>query len=148
MGRNIDDKLSYQIGMVAHLLQNQYNDQLAAHDLTVAQSRVLYMLVEYGDQSQAELQQHLYIKGSTMNGIIDSLLNKDLVSKTDSDVDKRAKIISITEKGRLLDQNLWNDLDKKEMEYIEGFSKEEMALLMTWLKKIKANLLREQEEAK
>ncbi len=148
MGRNIDDKLSYQIGMVAHLLQNQYNDQLAAHDLTVAQSRVLYMLVEYGDQSQAELQQHLYIKGSTMNGIIDSLLNKDLVSKTDSDVDKRAKIISITEKGRLLDQNLWDDLDKKEMEYIEGFSKEEMALLMTWLKKIKANLLREQEEAK
>ncbi len=148
MNRNIDDKLSYQIGMVAHLLQNQYNDQLAAHDLTVAQSRVLYMLVEYGDQSQAELQQHLYIKGSTMNGIIDSLLNKDLVSKTDSDVDKRAKIISITEKGRLLDQNLWNDLDKKEMEYIEGFSKEEMALLMTWLKKIKANLLREQEEAK
>lgn len=148
MGRNIDDKLSYQIGMVAHLLQNQYNDQLAAHDLTVAQSRVLYMLVEYGDQSQAELQQHLYIKGSTMNGIIDSLLNKDLVSKTVSDVDKRAKIISITEKGRLLDQNLWDDLDKKEMEYIEGFSKEEMALLMTWLKKIKANLLREQEEAK
>ena len=148
MGRNIDDKLSYQIGMVAHLLQNQYNDQLAAHDLTVAQSRVLYMLVEYGDQSQAELQQHLYIKGSTMNGIIDSLLNKDLVNKTDSDVDKRAKIISITEKGRLLDQNLWDDLDKKEMEYIEGFSKEEMALLMTWLKKIKANLLREQEEAK
>ena len=148
MSRNIDDKLSYQIGMVAHLLQNQYNDQLAAHDLTVAQSRVLYMLVEYGDQSQAELQQHLYIKGSTMNGIIDSLLNKDLVSKTDSDVDKRAKIISITEKGRLLDQNLWDDLDKKEIEYIEGFSKEEMALLMTWLKKIKANLLREQEEAK
>lgn len=42
----MQEKLVYQVGMVAHLLENQYNDQLAVHGLTVAQSKVLFLLVE------------------------------------------------------------------------------------------------------
>lgn len=38
----MQEKLVYQVGMVAHLLENQYNDQLAVHGLTVAQSKVLF----------------------------------------------------------------------------------------------------------
>ncbi|MBR7553072.1 MarR family transcriptional regulator [Allobacillus sp. SKP8-2] len=134
--------------MVAHLLENQYNEQLAVHGLTVAQSKVLFLLVENGPLSQVELQQHLYIKGSTMTGILDSLLMKDLVEKSDSEVDKRSKIISIKEKGRKLDQDLWDNLNGKEYELMEGFSEEEVALFMKWLQRMKTNLLKQKEEAK
>ncbi|MFC0091023.1 MarR family winged helix-turn-helix transcriptional regulator [Allobacillus sp. GCM10007491] len=148
MARNIQEKLGYQVGMVAHLLENQYNEQLAVHGLTVAQSKVLFLLVENGPLSQVELQQHLYIKGSTMTGILDSLLMKDLVEKSDSEVDKRSKIISIKEKGRKLDQDLWDNLNGKEYELMEGFSEEEVALFMKWLQRMKTNLLKQKEEAK
>ena len=117
--RNMQEKLVYQVGMVAHLLENQYNDQLAVHGLTVAQSKVLFLLVENGPLSQVELQQYLYIKGSTMTGIIDSLLMKDLVEKSDSKVDKRSKIITINEKGRKLDQDLWENLNVQENELMD-----------------------------
>ena len=146
--RNMQEKLVYQVGMVAHLLENQYNDQLAVHGLTVAQSKVLFLLVENGPLSQVELQQYLYIKGSTMTGIIDSLLMKDLVEKSDSKVDKRSKIITINEKGRKLDQELWENLNVQENELMDGFSEEEAALFLKWLQRMKSNLLIQEEGVK
>ena len=144
----MQEKLVYQVGMVAHLLENQYNDQLAVHGLTVAQSKVLFLLVENGPLSQVELQQSLYIKGSTMTGIIDSLLMKDLVEKSDSKVDKRSKIITINEKGRKLDQDLWENLNVQENELMDGFSEEEAALFLKWLQRMKSNLLIQEEGVK
>ena len=73
MGSYLDDKIEHQISMIAHLLYNQYNEKLAKYDLTVAQARVLSLLNQYGTQMQLQLQQRLYIKASTMNGIIESL---------------------------------------------------------------------------
>ena len=148
MVRNMQEKLVYQVGMVAHLLENQYNDQLAVHGLTVAQSKVLFLLVENGPLSQVELQQYLCIKGSTMTGIIDSLLMKDLVEKSDSKVDKRSKIITINEKGRKLDQDLWENLNVQENELMDGFSEEEAALFLKWLQRMKSNLLIQEEGVK
>ncbi|MFD2043115.1 MarR family winged helix-turn-helix transcriptional regulator [Ornithinibacillus salinisoli] len=145
MERDIEEKVGYQIGVVAHLFHNQYNEQLAKYDVTVAQARVLYLLVEQGPQSQGELQQQLYIKGSTMNGIIESLLNKQLIEKSESVHDKRSKMISLTEKGRSIDQRLWNDMAGTEDCVLDGFSPEEIALMRHWLKKIKTNIVEMKE---
>ncbi|SRR5690625_168967 len=139
--RNIEDKVGYQIGMVAHLLHNQYNERLAKYDLTVAQARVLYLLQEYGTQTQLELQQRLFIKASTMNGIIESLLNKRLIDKRENEQDKRSKIVSLTENGRKVDKQLWGELEEVESELFKSLSKEEAALMFQWLKKIKNNLI-------
>ena len=139
--RNIEDKVGYQIGMVAHLLHNQYSERLAKYDLTVAQARVLYLLQEYGTQTQLELQQRLFIKASTMNGIIESLLNKRLIDKRENEQDKRSKIVSLTENGRKVDQQLWGELEEVESELFKSLSKEEAALMFQWLKKIKNNLI-------
>ncbi|WP_196493734.1 MarR family winged helix-turn-helix transcriptional regulator [Ornithinibacillus caprae] len=145
MGRNIEEKVGYQIGVVAHLFHNQYNEQLAKYDVTVAQARVLYLLVEQGPQSQGELQQQLYIKGSTMNGIIESLLNKQLIEKSESLHDKRSKMISLTEKGRIIDQQLWDDMAETEDLVLKDFSIEEVAMMRHWLIKLKSNIIEMKE---
>ncbi|WP_231514826.1 MarR family winged helix-turn-helix transcriptional regulator [Oceanobacillus salinisoli] len=146
MGRGIEEKIGYQIGVVAHLFQNHYNQQLAKYDVTIAQARVLYLLVEQGPQSQGELQQQLYIKGSTMNGIIESLLNKELIEKSENQHDKRSKMISLTEKGRFIDQRLWDDMATTEDRVLKGFTKEEIALMRLWLGRIKSNIVKIKEE--
>lgn len=83
-----------------------------------------------------------------MTGIIDSLLMKDLVEKSDSKVDKRSKIITINEKGRKLDQDLWENLNVQENELMDGFSEEEAALFLKWLQRMKSNLLIQEEGVK
>lgn len=140
MFRNIDERVGYHIGVAAHFIQNNYNQKLAEYELTVAQGKVLYMLVNFGDQLQAQLQQRLYIKASTMNGIIDSMLKKQLIEKNDSATDRRSKIISLTKKGRLLEDKLWLGSQHVEGEIIEGLSPEDKQLLLSLLKRVTKNL--------
>lgn len=73
---------------------------------------------------------------------------KDLVEKSDSKVDKRSKIITINEKGRKLDQDLWENLNVQENELMDGFSEEEAALFLKWLQRMKSNLLIQEEGVK
>lgn len=61
---------------------------------------------------QLQLQQRLYIKASTMNGIIESLLNKNLIEKKENANDKRSKIISLSEEGKLLNKKVWDEIEK------------------------------------
>ena len=136
----MNDRVGYHIGVAAHFMQNNYNQKLAEFDLTVAQAKVLFMLVNYGDQLQSELQSRLYIKGSTMNGIIDSLLKKDLIEKIDSETDRRSKIIVLTNKGKALEETLWLETEHMEEDLMIGFSPEEKQQLLTMLKRIKQNL--------
>lgn len=146
MIRNMDERVGYHIGLAAHFLQNNYNQKLAEYELTVAQAKVLFMLVNYGDQLQSELQNRLYIKGSTMNGIIDSMLKKQLIEKKDSQNDRRSKLIILTEKGKLLEEKLWLETQDMDAELLKDFSHEEKLLLLAWLKRIKKNLLEYKEE--
>lgn len=73
MDDEIKQLAGYHITLTAHLLQNEHNRALGDLDVTPAQSKALYLLNRFGSQSQTELQDRMYIKGSTMNGIIDSL---------------------------------------------------------------------------
>lgn len=75
-------------------------------------------------------------------------IKKDLVEKSDSKVDKRSKIITINEKGRKLDQDLWENLNVQENELMDGFSEEEAALFLKWLQRMKSNLLIQEEGVK
>ncbi|WP_368504568.1 MarR family winged helix-turn-helix transcriptional regulator [Alkalihalophilus sp. As8PL] len=138
--RQLDNRVGYHIGLVAHQIHNQYNQKLAEFELTVAQARVLYLLAYYGAQTQVELQKRLFVKGSTMNGVIDSLLKKDFIKKVNSDVDKRAKYIHLSSKGEAIEGELWEEMNHLESNLMIGFSDEEKALLLSWLKKVEGNI--------
>lgn len=140
MIRNIDERVGYHIGIAAHMIQNSFNQKLAQYDLTVAQAKVLFLLVQYGDQLQSELQNRLFIKASTMNGIIDSLLKKQLLNKCDSETDRRSKLISLTEKGKKLEETLWKDTHQLDESLLQGISQKEKQLLLKTIKTIITNL--------
>ncbi|TWI59185.1 MarR family winged helix-turn-helix transcriptional regulator [Halalkalibacter nanhaiisediminis] len=138
--RNLDDRVGYHIGIVAHLMQNKFNQKLSEFGLTVAQSKVLFLLVQHGEQLQSELQNRLYIKASTMNGIIDSMLKKGLIEKIDSTLDRRQKQIVLTEKGELLEERLWDEVGEMDDSLMKGFLPEERQLFLAWLRKISNHL--------
>ncbi|WP_078592725.1 MarR family winged helix-turn-helix transcriptional regulator [Evansella clarkii] len=138
--KKMDELVGYHLGMAAHLIQNHYNKKLAEHGLTAAQSRVLYILNQHEKLMQAELQKRLYIQASTMNGIIDTLLKKELITKDDSKEDRRSKVISITAAGQYLEEKLSNEVYEIEESLLKGFSPEEQQLFLSWIKRMRENL--------
>ncbi|GAE34254.1 MarR family winged helix-turn-helix transcriptional regulator [Halalkalibacter akibai] len=136
MRRVIEELVGYQVGVVAHLMRNQFNDKLSEFGITQAQFKVFYELIEHEEMTQSELQTKLYIKASTMNGIIESMLKNELIEKKDSLIDKRSKRIKLTEKGKLLEKKIWLEVEKLEEETLNLFNEEEKQVFFSCLQKM------------
>lgn len=134
--RNLDERIGYQTGVAAHLIRNHFNQKLSEYGVTPAQFKVLFQLSEHIELLQSDLQNKLFIKPSTMNGIIESMLKNNLIEKKESLVDRRSKTISLTGEGKQLEQKLWNVVGQLEEEAMAIFSNEEKQLFLTCLKKM------------
>ncbi|WP_431801701.1 MarR family winged helix-turn-helix transcriptional regulator [Halobacillus andaensis] len=148
MNRQIEPLLGYNINVISHFLKNIYNEKLSEYGLTSAQAKVIYFLAEHGEQTQSALQNRLYIKASSMNGIIETLLKNACITKDSSSEDKRTKVIRLTKKGEELDQTIWSIIQEIEEEITEGFSEEEERVIVSWLKKIQNNLTEDTKDAR
>lgn len=140
MGGEIKQLAGYHITLTAHLLQNEHNRALGDLDVTPAQSKALYLLNRFGSQSQTELQDRMYIKGSTMNGIIESLQKKKLIHKEDSKTDRRVKVISLTPEGTRLEREIWTMLASLEERLMTGISPERKQELICTIEQLQDNL--------
>ncbi|GEN55082.1 MarR family winged helix-turn-helix transcriptional regulator [Halobacillus faecis] len=140
MERSIDQNLGYHINMVAHFLQNIYNQRLGEYGLTHSQAKVIYFLAKAGEQSQTELQKQLHIKASSMNGLIETLLKHERIRKRSCQKDKRTKLVTLTDKGLELHATILEIIADIEAEANQGLSKEEQQVMISWLKKMQANL--------
>lgn len=90
--------------------------------------RVIRFLHNHGSVSQGELQLILGIKAATMSEMINRLEEQGLVTRAMSKVDKRIRVLSLTEKGeaRYIEQmereeklNLFSALSSEEKEQLE-----------------------------
>lgn len=140
MDKNIDQTLGYNINMVAHFLQNIYNQRLGEYGLTHSQAKVIYFLAKAGEQSQTDLQKRLHIKASSMNGLIETLLKHERIAKRSCQKDKRTKLVKLTDKGNELYAVILNIIEEIESEAAQGLSKEEQQVMVSWLQKMQENL--------
>ncbi|KHE71611.1 MarR family winged helix-turn-helix transcriptional regulator [Halobacillus sp. BBL2006] len=134
------ESLGYNIHMVSHFIQNLYNEKLSEFDLTHSQAKVIYLLANYGDQTQSDLQKKFHIKASSMNGIIDSLLKHERIQKKSCSTDKRSKWIALTDQGLELHDNIVRVIREIETKASHGLSEEEQKIMVSWLKKMQNNL--------
>ncbi|MBA2176774.1 MarR family transcriptional regulator [Halobacillus locisalis] len=138
--KEFHNALGYNIHVLSHFLQNIYNEKLGEHGLTHSQSRVIYFLATCGSQSQTELQQRLYIRPSSMNGIIDSLLKHGRITKESSVRDKRTKMIALTPSGQNLHASIIQIVRDIENQLTTGMSDDEKSTAVSLLKKMQDNI--------
>jgi DNA-binding MarR family transcriptional regulator len=79
---------------------------LRDHDLGPTQWYVLYQLVNHGPTIQRDLSLLLRIERATLSGVVATLVRKGFVLQTPHPVDQRQRILSITDAGR----KLWDEL--------------------------------------
>lgn len=94
------------------------NEKLKAQDLTFGLYPLLIEIYKNDGISQEELAKLLYLNESTITRNLEKLENKGLINRTPH---KRKKIITITDKGSIIAQNVmnyeenWDELIKKDL---------------------------------
>ena len=105
MGRNCcasPEHFGPLLGYCDHQVQKLMGRLLRQYDVTPMQCRTLtYLYRQGGESSQKQLEQHLMVKPSTVNGIVDRLEEKGLLKRAASPSDGRCRILTLTDRGML-----------------------------------------------
>ncbi len=124
--------LCFQLGATARKIQKYYNAKYSEHGVTVAQSFILFSLLENDGLSVKKLAELLEIDSSAITGLVDRLEKEQLVRRTVNPADRRAFRILLTAKGKTLaekilsvamefNENLKNNLTAKEIAGLKSF---------------------------
>ena len=96
-----DDRLIFLVFTAQHVLRKYLQEEFRKEKILITPSHtgILFSLVRNGPQSMNALSKLLFIKNSTVTGLIDRLEKNQLVQRNPIGGDRRTWSISITDKG-------------------------------------------------
>ncbi len=128
--KNINDKIKVRA-----------DADLKQHGLTLAQSRVLrFLSYSGGTSTQKEIERFLDTSHPTVVGIISRMERGGYLACEKDKNDKRNKIVALTEKARMINKKICEQIEKYENEMTRGLSDEDIELFEKILGVIYKNL--------
>lgn len=129
------------LGHCAHMAKERMNARLSTCDITPVQTHVLLLLVRSGGQAdQRDLTKCMRVKPSTINGILDRMEAKGLVSRSVSGDDARRRLVTLNAKGAEQQTLFQQRFQETEAVIVRGFSPEEVDIFRALLLRTLYNL--------
>jgi len=131
-----------EVQNVANRFRRLGDENLQKEGITISQLRVIAYISRHGEKPvyQKELEEHFNIRRSSVTGLLQNMEKSGILLRTSCEKDARVKIVSLTEKGRDLDEKLKSYIQSLESELMKGFDGEEKALLYGFLIRMLENL--------
>ena len=135
-------------GYCDHQVHKLMGRMLKRYDVSPMQCRTLMFLHDAEDSvNQKTLERHLMIKPSTVNGIVDRLVEKGMLTRTPGEKDGRCRILRLTEAG----QRVYDDFESitRQIEDLihRGMDPQETETLRRLLLRAADNLTSEEDNA-
>lgn len=136
------------LGYCDHQMMKLMVRKLRQYDVSPMQCRTLTFLYEQQeDVTQKRLQEFLRVKPSTVNGIVDRLVEKGMLTRSPGEKDGRCRILRLTEAG----QQFYDDFESitRQIEDLihRGMDPQETETLRRLLLRAADNLTSEEDNA-
>lgn len=89
---------------------------------------------------QKDLENEFGITRSTASKIVSLMEKKNMIERLSDESDKRIKKIVLTDEAKLMSSKIKDEIAEVERNVTKGFSKEELALLTSFLDRIEKNI--------
>lgn len=110
-------------------------------NLGPGQPKLLSYLAVHGTATQRELASYFDIDPAAVSRMLDALVRNGYAARAASESDRRAKVLSLTERGRALVASWDERCERLARRELAGFSAEERSTLMALLERVRANLV-------
>jgi MarR family transcriptional regulator for hemolysin len=130
-----------EVVVIARRWKARMDERSEALDLTLSRFAVLYGLADSPEGlRQRELADRVSVEGATLVRLIDALVERGLVERRASTVDRRANVITLTEAAApLVDQFL--ELERKnEAELLNGIDEDKLRTCVEVLSLVRQRL--------
>lgn len=130
--------------MVEHLAKRIGDEHLKEIGLTQSQADVIILLAHESDQvfRQRDIERALNYTNPTVTGLLNRLEQKDFIVRQVDPDDSRARIIKLTDTAWDVVEEIYRSIRQTEQMIFEGFSKEEMDMLIPLVARMAKNALR------
>jgi len=105
------------------------SDPLFSSHLTLSQFKILMLLARHGSVSGSELAALVGIGPAALSGMIDRLVQQDLVNRTEDVYDRRVRRIALSKKGADLIGSIFNAGEAKMRALLSRLSAEELEIV-------------------
>jgi DNA-binding MarR family transcriptional regulator len=102
----LDNQLCFRLYTASRLLTQAYHPLLSEHGLTYPQYLVLLVLWEKDAQPVNDIARRLYLETNTVTPLLQRMEKEGLLVRTRSSKDARVMLVSLTAKGRVLQNKL------------------------------------------
>lgn len=140
--------LGFLLSDVARLMRRRFAQKAQVQGLTATQWRALAQLKRSGDVNQAKLSDLLESEPMTVCRLVERMEMSGLVERCADPCDRRAKLVRLTPKSRLILDDIKPIATEIYEETLKGLSDEERVVLVSALKRMNANLVEQVNAAK
>jgi DNA-binding MarR family transcriptional regulator len=110
------------------------------HGVTADQFVLLACLAEQDAITQLELARRASSDASTVRAMLVLLEGRGLVARGRRSDDRRARVVTLTARGRRLSERMWGTSEPIRVQMLSGFSGEEARLLVGYLRRLIDNV--------
>jgi DNA-binding MarR family transcriptional regulator len=140
-----DHRLIFLLTVGYRRLQRSIEQQMLAHDLTSAQSGVLFYLVRNDGALIGDVSQALDIVPSAMTGLANRMERAGLVKRKRDGDDGRAQRLYITAAGQELGKSAAARAKAINAKLMDGFSDDEIDVVSRWLTSLQAKFPKDKD---
>ena len=133
-----EKSIGAQMAIALQLMKrnNHHAIREAGFKITMEQLAILEMLSFYGDMNMTELSHKTWKQNANITRIIDKLENQKLVVRRAVEGDRRANLLSITENGKQLFNQVIPVIVKNYQEITSCLTREEATVTIRCMNKI------------
>ena len=108
----LDNQICFRLYTASRLVTQAYTPMLTALGITYPQYLVLMVLWENDNQPVNDIAHRLVLETNTVTPLLQRMEKLGLVSRKKGEQDKRQQIVSLTQKGRELEEKAYNSIPK------------------------------------
>lgn len=135
----IDAILNIRIAMKQYVQRRIREDKL---DLTYEMVQVLAVLWRKGEINQQEIADRVQKNKASVTSLLDNLAKRNLITRNEDSIDRRNKIISLTDSGKEYEKQLEPLLNGFYQTLIQDLPRQDMKEITVFLKNMENNLLK------
>jgi DNA-binding MarR family transcriptional regulator len=136
----VEQFIPYLLNQTATLFNQKFKRDLKSRDMSVLQWRVLAVLKGAPEASLTVISQEAAIDQPTLSRLVDQMVERQLLKRSQSTADARFLAISLTPEGEQLFDDLWPLAWKHYQRGMHELSEDETTTLVGLLQKVLSSL--------
>jgi DNA-binding MarR family transcriptional regulator len=130
----------FLVGRLSRRIAAEVDRRMREHGLTFAQAAVMSRLWWQDGLTQSELQEQVGVDASTLTGLLQRMTRQRLVRRRRDAFDGRVLRVYLTPHGRALRPVLTPEADAANARFFQGFSADERATFLSFMRRALQNL--------